>query len=217
MTLIRQVMHEYVTLTGCPGTGKSTLLPLLANALASTPIHEKVERHPFVRGFYAHKRRWTFHLSMFYILDAIKMSRKIRAGLSAGKRYIQDYEFLTHFEVHCRFLKTQRLLSSAEFRMCKQVHGWLLEQYVHPDVIILLKAQPPSLLERLQERDRLAESDKFDLAYLRTLNTAFERWASQHNGRLLHVDTTQFHYGSERQRKAVLSNLISRIGGPHAV
>lgn len=201
-------MQKYITITGCPGTGKTTLLKSLVREINCSPIFEKVELNPYVESFYQSKNQWSLHLSIFYLTDAIETISRIKTDLAAETFLCQDYEFLTHYDVYCKFLRSDNFLSERDFLLCSKLNSILIKEYLSPDLIVFLFSKSEKLIKRLQSRNRLDETLSFDEAYLNRLSVFFQNWVNGISNKVCKIDTTEMNLeSSESDRKHVL-NLI---------
>ncbi len=56
---------QTIGIAGANGTGKSTLVKLLAERLNWEPVFEAVEENPYLADFYQDMQRWSFHSQVF--------------------------------------------------------------------------------------------------------------------------------------------------------
>lgn len=206
-------MAKYVTITGCPGSGKTSLLKFIQNEFQSNSVFEKVESNPYVKPFYKNKSLWSLHLSAFYLLDAIETIALMNQTGDSVSLFCQDYEFQTHFEVYCKFLKSESHLSENDFQLCSKLHSIMLKDYSTPDLLIYLSANPGTLISRLYSRNRLNESLSFDEEYLKRLSIYFEDWISNSKIKVCKIDTTEMNLINSESDKKYITNLIQDVIG----
>ena len=77
-----------------------------------------------------------------------------------------------------------------------------------PDLVIYLKASTDILLKRIQSRNRDFERD-IDPEYLRTLNTAYNKWIDKEKEYpVLVIDTDNFNIYKDQQSFKEIENKI---------
>lgn len=204
-------MAKYITITGCPGSGKTSLLNFIKSKFQCSSVFEKVESNPYVEQFYKNKSLWSLHLSTFYLLDAIDTIEFMNRTGNSANLICQDYEFRTHFEVYCKFLKSENYLSENDFQLCSKIHSIMLKDYSNPDLLIYLFSNPSTLISRLRSRNRLNESLSFNEEYLKKLSFFFEDWISKSVNKVCKIDTTELNLVSSNTDKNYIINLIQGV------
>jgi deoxyguanosine kinase len=163
----------YIAIEGVIGVGKTTLARLLAPAFEAELVMEVFEENPFLSDFYADRQRYAFQTQIFFLLSRYHQQRRgVSAILSAGKSLISDYTFAKDS------LFARINLRGDELEMYHKVHEALAEKITHPDLLVYLRANTNTLMERIAMRDRTYERN-MERSYIAELNEAYEAFFSK--------------------------------------
>ena len=64
--------NAIITIAGTVGVGKSTLTQALADKLNFKTSFENVDHNPYLDKFYHDFERWSFHLQIYFLRNALK-------------------------------------------------------------------------------------------------------------------------------------------------
>lgn len=158
----------YIAIEGVIGVGKTTLARLLHQSLQSNLLLEVFEENPFLSQFYADRQRYAFQTQLFFLLSRYHQQRRSVPELTAGGRNLcSDYTF----EKDALFARIN--LKGDELDMYARVHEALAEKILVPDLIVYLRADTPTLMQRIAQRDRSYERN-MQYAYIDELNRAYD-------------------------------------------
>lgn len=106
---------------------------------------------------------------------------------------LTDRCVLEYFEIFVKNLFDSGLMSEEDHKVYKFLYDKIVEELNHPDLIIFLKSDLDTNLERIRKRNRECES-KIDLGYLKNLHVRYENFLSlikkDYSGiQVLEVDT----------------------------
>lgn len=194
----------YIAIEGVIGVGKTTLARFVHSAFAADLLLEVFEENPFLSDFYSDRSRYAFQTQIFFLLSRYQQQhRVIPDTLAAGRMIISDYTF----EKDSLFAGIN--LAGDELTMYHRVHEALAEKIPQPDLVVYLRANTETLMQRIAHRDRPYERG-MDRAYIDELNLAYEaffahpRW----EGRLLPIETDSLNIVA---RPDDLNYVINRI------
>ncbi len=194
----------YIAIEGVIGVGKTTLARFVHSAFAADLLLEVFEENPFLSDFYSDRSRYAFQTQIFFLLSRYQQQhRVIPDALAAGRMIISDYTF----EKDSLFAGIN--LAGDELTMYHRVHEALAEKIPRPDLVVYLRANTETLMQRIAHRDRPYERG-MDRAYIDELNLAYEaffahpRW----EGRLLPIETDSLNIVA---RPDDLNYVINRI------
>jgi deoxyadenosine/deoxycytidine kinase len=101
-------------------------------------------------------------------------------------------------------------LDDEELKLYRQIYASLAPQAPDPDLVILLEAQPDTLIERIARRGRPSET-AISEPYLRELCDAYTRFFYQYNAAPLLIVNTEHLNLVDSEADFLL--LVERIGG----
>lgn len=164
----------YLAIEGVIGVGKTTLARLLQNAFQAEILLEAFEENPFLSKFYADRARYAFQTQTFFLLSRYHQQRRIHTG---AHNLIADYTF----DKDALFAGIN--LSGDELEVYNRLHDALAEKIRPPDLVVYLRANADTLMQRIALRDRAYERN-MQRAYIEALHQAYEsfyrdnRWRS---------------------------------------
>lgn len=140
-----------ISVEGNIGCGKSTLLRRLGKEwqVFLEPVADWAQ---LLKLFYDDPGRWGFAMN----LQALLSFAGVPDGDASGRPVVVERSPLSCKEVFARLSLNQDHITSEEWTLfCELEHayGW------KPDIIIYLKSNPNTCLERVRTRSRAAESD----------------------------------------------------------
>jgi deoxyguanosine kinase len=104
-------------------------------------------------------------------------------------------------------------LKGDELEMYYRVHEALAEKIVVPDLIVYLRADTDTLMQRISFRDRPYERN-MERAYIEELNQAYEGFFADHKERrspVLTLDTDELDYVHRREDLEWVGNRIRQV------
>lgn len=163
----------YVAIEGVIGVGKTTLARLLSPAFQADLLLEVFEENPFLSDFYSDRQRYAFQTQIFFLLSRYHQQRRgVSAILAEGKSLLSDYTFAKDA------LFARINLHGDELDMYKRVHEALAEKITLPDLLVYLRADTKTLMQRIALRDRSYERN-MENSYIEELNQAYDEFFSQ--------------------------------------
>jgi len=165
-------MKKFVAVAGNIGVGKSTLVELLADRLAWQPFFEPVGDNPYLADFYQDMRTWSFHSQIFFLTRRLRIHRELCDNPSSS---IQDRSVYEDAEVFARNLARQGLMHERDYRSYRELYSVLVQFLPAPDLVVYLRADVETLMERISQRGRSYERD-IQPEYLAQLNELYEDW-----------------------------------------
>ncbi len=185
----------YVAIEGVIGVGKTTLARLLQPAFQSTLVLEVFEENPFLSDFYSDRQRYAFQTQIFFLLSRYYQQRRsVPEILKRGEPLITDYTF-TKDALFARIN-----LIGDELEMYYRVHDALAEKIPLPDLIVYLRADTDTLMQRIASRDRPYERN-MERDYIDQLNHAYDSFFIENQARnvagnvtVLTIDTNELDY-----------------------
>ncbi len=182
----------YIAIEGVIGVGKTTLARLLQPEFHANLLLEVFEENPFLSDFYADRERYAFQTQIFFLLSRYQQQRRATPDfLKHGGHLLADYTF----EKDALFAGIN--LRGDELDMYHRVHQALAEKIIPPNLIVYLRADTSTLIQRIAFRDRPYERN-MEIAYIERLNQAYEAFfaepRSEQKPPVLVVDTNQLDF-----------------------
>ncbi len=181
----------YLAIEGVIGVGKTTLARLLQPIFQAEIYLEVFEQNPFLSDFYADRQRYAFQTQIFFLLSRYHQQRRIsRLATQDEIQIIADYTFAKDS------LFARINLKGDELDMYFRVHQALAEKISLPNLIVYLRADTETLMQRIAIRDRTYERN-MDRGYIEELNQVYDLFfADSHyqGAPVLRIDTDELNY-----------------------
>ncbi len=182
----------FLGIAGNIGAGKTCLTRELNRRTGWQAYYEPVIDNPYLDDFYKDMNRWSFHLQIFFLSKRFQAQKKM---LESGVSFIQDRTIYEDAEVFARTLNRLGHMCDRDYANYKALFDTMLEFIRPPDLIIYLRAEPVSLMDRIKHRGRESEKS-ITLDYLKTLDDAYEEWLgrARRMTRVHEVDTDTVNF-----------------------
>ncbi len=213
---------HFVAVAGNIGVGKTHLTTLLANRLGWRAYYEPVIDNPYLDDFYADMRRWAFHLQVYFLSKRFEIHRDM---LTLDEPCIQDRTIYEDKEIFAATLHRQGFMSERDYSNYVALFDAMTSFLRVPDLVVYLRADVPSLFERIRCRGRDCERE-ISADYLDALNASYDEWSARASRatRVLTVETEGVDLVSDASAiEEVLDRILGRLGGelagvgPHAL
>jgi len=186
------------------GVGKTTLARLLQPAFNAEILLEIFEENPFLSDFYGDRERYAFQTQIFFLLSRYhQQHRKIPELLAQNDNLLSDYTFAKDG------LFARINLNGDELDMYERVHEALAEKIRHPDLLVFLRAETQTLMDRIAMRDRPYERN-MDSGYIAALGETYAEFFSKpyNNTPVLTIDTDDLNFVRKAEDLAFIRGKI---------
>ena len=202
---------RFVAVAGNVGVGKSSLTGLLAERLGWEPFFEAVDDNPYLADFYRDMRSWAFHSQVFFLSRRLRHHHEL---LSRPHSVIQDRSVYEDAEVFARNLYEQGSMDDRDYGSYRELYEILCALLPPPDLVIYLRADVPTLRERIRQRGREYEQS-IDPAYLVRLNRLYDAWMQGFSlCPVLTIETDNLDFVRQPQHLSlVLTAVADRLAG----
>lgn len=198
-------MGMHIAVAGNIGSGKTTLTGLLAKHYGWLPQYEDVEDNPYLNDFYNNMLGWSFNLQIYFLNSRLNQIMEIR---KSGLPVIQDRTIYEDAYIFAPNLHELSLMSTRDFDNYFSLFSLMSQLIAPPDLVIYLKASVPTLVRRIQTRNRQFESS-IRLDYLFKLNQRYETWIKSYDlGKVLIIDVDKYDF---TENKGDLRTVIDKI------
>jgi deoxyadenosine/deoxycytidine kinase len=163
---------HFVLVAGNIGTGKTSLAAKLGERLGWETAYESVEDNPYLADFYADMSSWAFHLQVFFLGHR---ARQHLLFAEAARSAIIDRSIYEDAEIFAKAALELGSVTDRDYRTYRQVFDLVVGTLPKPDLLILLRAELPVLVERIGARGREMERG-ISVEYLGLLERLYSEW-----------------------------------------
>lgn len=189
--------HQYISIEGNIGAGKTTLAERLAREFNAMLLTERFEDNSFLPKFYKDPESYAFALELSFLADRYQQIREHVANRNLFHScVVSDY----FFDKSGIFAGVN--LKDPERRLYRQLFDIIRQNLPEPDLIVYLHASPEILLNRIRERGRGYEKH-IPAGYLISLQEMYvEYFRQKDRQRVLWIDIEKKdplhpdHYGN---------------------
>jgi deoxyguanosine kinase len=197
----------YFSIEGVIGVGKTSLARLLQPCFNACLLLEVFEENPFLSDFYSDRERYAFQTQIFFLLSRYHQQRRgVPELLAEEKILISDYTF----EKDALFARIN--LKGDELEMYYRVHEALGEKITPPDLMIYLRAETDTLMNRIALRDRAYERN-MEINYIDDLKRAYDDffiYLPNQQSAILVIDSDQIDFVHNPDDLREIENRIRR-------
>jgi deoxyadenosine/deoxycytidine kinase len=167
-------LSALIGLSGPVGTGKSTIVTDLASHLGFKAWPERVAGNPFFTRFLDGKAEWAFCSQAAFLINATEDAANARGEGVGGVLERPPQEMLGVF---VRTLAEDELLNPHEVRLLTELVALSERLSGVPDVLVVLRATPETLLERIRARGA-TDKNAYSPGDLEQFSKAYDSWVS---------------------------------------
>jgi deoxyadenosine/deoxycytidine kinase len=194
--------HQFITIEGNIGAGKTTLANILAKQLNARIILEEFADNPFLSKFYDNPNQYAFPLELFFMAERYKQLKE----MVHTKDLFQSITVSDYLFTKC-LLFAKVNLPEEEFRLYQKLFDIIHQQLVFPDVLIYLHAPVNKLQQNIKKRNRPFEQAIPD-EYLFNIQETYTHYIKQHNIKTIFVDASNADFiGNEAHVDIILDAL----------
>jgi deoxyguanosine kinase len=160
---------RYIAVEGPVGVGKTVLAQALADRLGARLVAESAEENPFLRGFYADRKKHAFQAQLFFLLSRFQQQQALFQQDLFSQSTVADYLFPRDR------IFAALTLAPEELALYDRVYELLGPRVVKPDLVVYLQARTDVLLGRIRRRGRDFERS-IDAPWLEALARAYNEF-----------------------------------------
>ncbi len=202
----------FVALAGNIGAGKTTAAKILSRHLGMELFAEPVVDNRFLAAYYGDMKRWAFTLQLEFLIRRIEHHELIH---TVPKACVQDRSLIEDPEIFAKYLHGLGNMTDSELDLYLEYFRRLTKGVRQPDLVVFLKSDEQTSMERIQVRGRKEESGiSLDfLAGLRAYYDTFEGVARQkYNLNLLTIDVKSIDMRTEAGEEHVATMVRQALG-----
>ena len=199
--------NPFIGIAGNIGVGKTTFTSFLAKEFQLKDIYESVTDNPYLSDFYSDMHRWSFNLQIYFLHH--RFSSIIDISKSENG-FVQDRTIYEDVEIFSRNLVDMGYMDNRDWDTYSDLFKNMTKFLKSPDLIIYLKADLDTILERINKRSRDYEAT-IDPEYLKRLNLMYDEWIAGITWtKVLVIDTNSFNIFED---KDTLDKIYSDVRG----
>lgn len=194
--------HQFITIEGNIGAGKTTLTQLLAKHYNARIILEEFADNPFLSKFYDNPQQYAFPVELFFMAERYKQLK----DMVHTKELFQSVTISDYLFTKC-LLFAKVTLPDEEFRLYQKLFDIIHQQLVFPDVLIYLHAPVHKLQANIKQRNRTYEQNITD-EYLFKVQETYTNYIKHHNIKTIFIDASNADFlGNESHLQIVIDAL----------
>jgi deoxyadenosine/deoxycytidine kinase len=144
-------MSEHVVVIGNIGSGKTTAVRALGEALGADVYEERFGENPYLERFYADPLPWAALNQLWFLGEVGSQHAEIAAR---GGPAVQEQSIYTVFEVMTGYLADTGSIGDDDLALVRRHHDVLAGSLPPPACVVRLQAPTGALLDRIAERGR---------------------------------------------------------------
>lgn len=196
--------HQFITIEGNIGAGKTTLTNILAQKLNARIILEEFADNPFLSKFYDNPAQYAFPLELFFMAERYKQLK----DMVHTKELFQTITISDYLFTKC-LLFAKVNLPEEEFRLYQKLFDIIHQQLVFPDVLIYLHAPVNKLQQNIKKRNRPYEQSIPD-EYLFNIQETYTHYIKQHNIKTIFVDASNADFINNEAHVAIILDALEK-------
>ena len=199
--------HQFITVEGNIGAGKTTLTNLLAKHFNAKTVLEEFADNPFLSKFYDNPKQYAFPVELFFMAERYKQLKE----MNQSKDMFQTVTISDYLFTKC-LLFAKVTLPEEEFRLYQKLFDIIHSQLTFPDVLIYLHAPVSKLQLNIKKRNRPYEQNIPD-EYLFNLQETYTSYIKQHNIKTIIIDASNADFiNNPKHFQVVLEALEKDFG-----
>jgi len=204
ITTFRQV--NYLTIEGNIGSGKTSLVEMIAEDFNGKMILERFKDNPFLPKFYDDQARFAFPLEMSFLADRHQQLMDDLSQLDLFSDFaISDYN------PNKSLIFSKVTLQNDEYALYKKIFNIMYAEVPKPDVYVYLYQNIDRLLQNIKKRGRAYEQ-KITPDYLEKIHEGYLNFfKSQNKIDVKIIDITDLDFVANRKDYLYLLKKISEL------
>jgi deoxyadenosine/deoxycytidine kinase len=194
---------NYLVIEGNIGTGKTSLVNMIAKDFGARTILEGFDDNPFLPKFYEDKDKFAFPLEMSFLADRYnQLNKNIREFELFSSFLVSDYYFMKSL------IFAQTTLSADEYLLYQRFFNIIYERLPRPDLYVYLHCDTDNLKKNITKRGRTYEQN-IAPDYLQQIAHGYFRFFKQQKDfPVLIVDTNNIDFVEDQIHYRKLLSII---------
>ncbi len=201
----------YLAIAGNIGVGKSSVTELIGQTYGWRTFYEPVIDNPYLEDYYRDMRRWAFQLQIYFLSKRFELQKTI---LDGGGSAVQDRTIYEDVEIFAPTLHARGCIDDRDYATYRDIFRNMTAFLRPPDLILYLRAEPATTLNRIRRRGRACEQD-VPRDFIAALHEAYESWVTRAHA-LCPVEVLDAEATDYRDDEAAQARLFDLIDRHHA-
>lgn len=186
--------HNFITIEGCIGAGKTTLTQKLAKDFNGKLILEEFEGNPFLPKFYEDPERHAFPVELYFMAERFKQLKKLLSEGDIFKSFtVSDFLFQKSL------IFASNNLNEDESKLYRMLFDIINSSLPKPDIVLYLYAPVEKLQQNIKKRGRDYEQNITN-EYLENIQQAYmEYFKLQTHSRIVLLNTTELNFAENKR------------------
>jgi deoxyadenosine/deoxycytidine kinase len=205
---------RHIAIEGPIGVGKSSLARRLAEPLGARLFLEQPQDNPYLERFYRagtddlQANPYALPTQLFFLFQRLEQMRELAQPGMFDERLVSDFLFAKDA------LFARLTLADEDHLLYTQIYRRYAPRVPQPDLVIWLRAEGPTLLQRIARRG-LAMEGGIAPDYLARLSEGYVRLFSELPGvPVLAIDTDDFNPIDNEEHFEALVDRLAQFRGP---
>jgi len=200
--------NDIIVIDGVVGAGKTVYMEMIAEEMKIPSFLEPVQNNPLLDKFYHDRKRYSFPLQVYFLNRRFESLKKAAA---LGKLTIMDRSIYGDM-IFAKLLYEEGSMEKDEFMLYRDLLVNMLDHVEAPKLMIFLKIDTDSAIERIKKRGRAYEQI-VEREYWERLNKEYEDYFTAYNlSPLLTIEASRYDIiGNPQDRKAVMQMIRQKI------
>lgn len=180
--------NETIVIDAVVGAGKTVYVDMLSKELNIPCFHEPVQDNPILNKFYYDRKRYSFPLQIYFLNKRFKM---LKEASEMRKPALMDRSIYGDM-IFAKLLYDEGNMEKDEFMLYRELLVNMLDHVEAPKLMIYLKIDTDSAIERIRKRGRDYEQI-VEREYWERLNKEYENYFTEYNlSPLLVIDAAKY-------------------------
>ena len=165
----------FIGIAGIIGAGKSTFAHNLAARLNYKSYNEPVDDNPYLEDFYSDMNRWGAMMQIHLLFRRFEQHQQIVWNSENGA--VQD-RTIYEDTIFARMLHESGFIDRRDYNTYLGHFNLMKRFLVYPDILLYLRVNPETSLNRIAQRGRKAE-EGITLEYMQKLFLGYENFIDE--------------------------------------
>lgn len=197
----------YLAIAGNIGVGKSMVAEMIGDHYGWPTYYEPVINNPYLDDYYADMRRWAFQLQIYFLSKRFEIQKQI---IDHGDSAVQDRTIYEDVEIFAPTLHRRGCIDDRDYASYREVFRNMVAFLRPPDLVLYLRAEPDTTLERIRQRGRPCEQN-IERSFIVDLHEAYERWVGGGARDICAVETIDTEEVNLRDDRVARERLFARV------
>ncbi len=196
--------HNFISIEGNIGAGKTSLASMIARDFNAKLILEQFEDNAFLPKFYKEPDKYAFPLEMAFLASRFQQLKDQLGDRELFKTFtISDYYIIKSL------IFAGKTLASDELALYNRFFQIIHSQLPKPDLFVFLFVETPKLQQNIKQRGRDYEQEIKDEYLDKIQNGYFEFMKHERDMKILLMDTNNLDFVHNKKDYQLMVDIIN--------